>query len=404
MEVDKYPNSYDAIIQNMNAQKYNDWNQQIKGQQEASQPEQLYVPYESEATKYSNWNDQITEQQTTKQEDTQKAKTPDSVLSDIFSDPPAPKYDEERQKRIQTISKVNAIGEGLKVLGDVFSLSKGANVIARQPNQDVRQLYGAWQNYEDAYANRMDQYNRALWNAKLQSMYRGQEMQYRRDKDANDEKWRQQGQANTNRQFEAMEADRDERRKTQAEENEWRKKQVDSSIKAQEANTAQGWGQLKISQQRADADQEYKEARTKGKVTEDKDQIILSGASIRDVIKVDKRFRDKILALIVEDKLMTSDDFDLMKPRFGQPVTSAQKDYLIAKYWQQSPAVIGWLNTSESRTTPRGTPTEEEINSVKEDIRRTSVNPYSQDSYSEDQQTGAGKQEATTKVNNPFEF
>lgn len=102
---------------------------------------------------------------------------PQKYLDAIFKqDVPKPEYDEKRQTRTRDLSKVLALGDALSTLGDVFSLSKGANVTPRGPNNDVRQLRTEWQGYEDNYKQRMDQHNRQVFQNRLDNLRFGAQM------------------------------------------------------------------------------------------------------------------------------------------------------------------------------------------------------------------------------------
>lgn len=348
---EEYPNSYNAVVEKLpkvdeyvkeSTQNYLNemWNSQLeKPPQNQAEGTQTITPQQG----------YVTEQK----------KAPTDIVASLFSSPPAPKYDQARQDRIQQIGKVNALGEGLKVLGDIFSVNRGANVIARQPNQDVRQAYAAWQGYEDMYNSRMDEYNRQLFQQRLQQMYRQQDMDWRHYQQEKEDEYRRQQQQNWQQSFDMSNEQFRQNTELKKEDDKRQDERFKQSIKQQAIANGVAAGHLANETKRVNAYEETQKAKALGKVTEDKNMIILSGATIGQSIKVDKRYRDKILALIVNDKLMTTDDLDLMKPRFGQPVTIAQKDYLIAKYWQQSPAVQGWLASEEAGASSAsiGTPT-----------------------------------------------
>jgi hypothetical protein len=154
-----------------------DWEGQQSSQQPARTAKPLYQPSEETGFRYPNVADtpeSAAEYAQVAAAPPEPAK-PAEVVSSLFGDPPAPKYDKERQDRIQRNMKLQGLGEGMRVLGDLFSLGTGANVIRRQPNQDVKDLYGAWQSYEDQYANRMDEHNRQAFNMKLAALYRAED-------------------------------------------------------------------------------------------------------------------------------------------------------------------------------------------------------------------------------------
>ena len=343
IDLEELPNAYDEIVSTLPAPGANgkaigintqpNWMNLVPGQERPN----VVTPMKPEAQM-----NEITPKPL--QNVTPSKKAPSDLVSSFFDPPPAPKYDAARQERIKQIAKVNAIGEGLKSLGDIFSLATGANVIARQPNQDAQRAYAAWQQYEDMYAHRLDEYNRQLWNQKLQQLYRGQEWDWRKYQAEKDEEWKKQNQSNVDRQFRSMEADREERRRNQAEDNEIRKKQVESGIKAQEANTAQGWAS--INQRKKEF--EYEQGlRSSGGKTKGPEYTLYFSDGTQVPIE-NKLERDKILALILSDKNIKlpvgQEDLDLLMPKFGAPITSEAVDRIVQKYGEYSPATIDYIN------------------------------------------------------------
>ncbi len=87
-------------------------------------------------------------------------RTSRDIINDIFSyDLPKPAYDPNRPEEIKRMMKLNAMGKGLSVLGDILSLSRGGNVVARPKDQTNKQLLSAYYNYLDRAATANDEWN-----------------------------------------------------------------------------------------------------------------------------------------------------------------------------------------------------------------------------------------------------
>lgn len=289
-----------------------------------------------------------------------QAYDPQKYIDAIFKqEVPKPEYDQQRQTRTRDLSKVLALGDALSTLGDVFALSKGANVTPRGPNNDVRQLRTEWQGYEDNYKQRMDQHNREVFQNRLNALRYGSQMQYQMDRDKTRDtmdKERFDWQKNIqDQQLKSIDKDREERRKDREEDNKLREEQFKFQKDMEQKRYGLEAGRYQIAK---DAEKRAMLA-DNGLNTDDKDNIILSGDQIGQDIKVDKRYRDKLLALIVTDELLTDADMDILQPSMGESVTTNQKDFIIAKHWHRSPAVQKWLTTEgNAKITAPQTPAE----------------------------------------------
>jgi hypothetical protein len=84
--------------------------------------------------------------------------------------PKKPVYDPNRIEEINRLKRNNALAEGLKVLGDVFALAKGANVNRRQPSTKNDRLTQAAMTYMDNYQKAMDDWNYKDYIAKMKGL------------------------------------------------------------------------------------------------------------------------------------------------------------------------------------------------------------------------------------------
>jgi hypothetical protein len=186
----------------------------------------------------------------------------------------------------------------------------------------------------------MDEYNRQVFNQKLQQLFRQQEMDWRHQQFEEEIKHRNQQQSNWEKQYKEMEMDREERRRNQAEDNEIRKKQVDASIKAGEANTQQGWANVKISQQRANADEAYKQARSQKAALTTKGGMILYDDEGIPVHEISADQAERLIHEILNDpatKEQALSDSRLSNAMSRNGITNAQqRRNIIAGYWDIS--------------------------------------------------------------------
>jgi len=274
--------------------------------------------------------------------------TPQEITSQIFADPPAPKYDKARQDRIKQIGKVVALGEGLKALGDVFALNRGALVPLRQQNQDPRNLYMAWQGYEDQYNNRMDEYNRQLFNTKLQALYRNEDRDYRLGRDAvMDERYGKEQEYRTSRDAVMDQRYKDNRdwiEKTWGSEQEWK----DKMFKADQYWKKMGYNLNQ--RQKAAYDLMSDQLRYANQLRElEKDKFQLytpDGKPIGRMIDMKKGELDAAFAILMKDPAV-SGEIDALQSAFGDKISDVNKRYLLAKYGPTNRGVMDFVGGYE---------------------------------------------------------
>lgn len=89
-----------------------------------------------------------------------KKPTTDELIAKFYSTrEPAPIFDQAKADRIQRMGKINQIGQGAKVLGDLFGSALGANTRRRQPDQTAPALYNSYQNMLDRYEGQKEAFN-----------------------------------------------------------------------------------------------------------------------------------------------------------------------------------------------------------------------------------------------------
>ena len=317
----------------------------------------LYKDNPEPGFNYNSANEQIKEQANPASTTYTVQKPADSteVVSNFFSPPPAPKYDAKRQERVKKLMKINAIGEGMKALGDIFALSSGANVNARRPSDDNRNLYAAWQGYEDNYANRMDEHNRQVWNQKLQALYRGQDLAHRTEREkTEDERY------NTNLEYQKTK---------DAENTAYRNKSLDWNIKDKEVDNARQEKVANAQIKNYDNDNAYKwsNLERQKKMDETRAEKLKASATDKGLILYDDNNRathelnasqsSRLLNIILSDPAtseLAKTDMKLMQAQFGGGLSKLQMTNLVAGYWDKSPEAMKFLG--ESITTPETTP------------------------------------------------
>lgn len=312
---------------------YNAANRQIKEQEQGEQRPQLYQAPVEQGFDYNKANAEIADQKA----NPAVRPTPDQIMEDFYK-LPEPKYDQARQDRLKKLAKVNALGEGLKAVGDIFSLSQGAIVNRRQDDGKNERLYGMFQGYEDEYSRRLDQHNRDEFNLKLQQLrekrqdkWREEDMNFRRSESL-------RSQYNTDRQFNAMELDRDERRKDREQSRELQKENMERMEKQFEKQHGLAWAQLNWQQKKSMMDHAMK-VQQEG----NKNSFRLYTSDGKEIARIDQKGGvDKLLDVILSDTA-AGKEIDTLKAEFGEGLSPEIKRYLVGKYWEKSPAAIKWL-------------------------------------------------------------
>jgi len=328
---------------------YNAANRQIKEQEQGEQRPPLYQAPEPQANDYNRMNADIASQNATKP---LTAQTPDQFMEDFYK-LPEPKYDQARQDRLKKLARVNAMGEGLKAVGDIFSLSQGAIVNRRQDDGKNERLYGMFQGYEDEYARRLDQHNRDEFNLKLQQLREKKQDKWREEDMAFRKNESLRSQYNTDRQFGAMELDREERRKDREQGRELQEKNMERMAEQFEKQHGLAWAQLNWQQQKSMLDHAMK-VQLEG----DKNSFRLYTSGGKEVARVDQKGGvDKLLAEILRDTSAGS-EIDKLKAQFGEGLSPEVKRYLVGKYWETSPAAQKWIKGYGTQSNP-GSPAQQ---------------------------------------------
>jgi hypothetical protein len=292
---------------------------------------------------------------------------PKKYIDAIFNtDMPKPEYDKERQARNRDLSKVLALGDALSTLGDVFSLSKGANVTARGPNNDVKQLRTEWQGYDDNYKQRMDQYNRDVFQNRLNNLRFGAQMdmqerafqtsqdnraedkQYQKDRDAvMDDRWQQ---------------NKDWMEKTWGTEQKWKDKMFEADQYWKKMGYNLNAAQLDIQKQKAAYDVMQDQLQYQKNIQDlDKDNWGLYDKNTGKLLtKIGKKNGqlDAAFNVLLKDPRV-KDEMDMLAPTMGEKITPQIQVHLLAKYGQDSPEVMKFLGIG-----PRNY-TDEEVNAVR---------------------------------------
>jgi hypothetical protein len=103
---------------------------------------------------------------------TKKSKA-DEILQKIYStNVPEPVFDQAKADRLQRMGRVNQIGKGISILGDMLATGLGANVKRRQDDGTAARLYQSYEQNLDKYKNDKDTYSlrklsKSLDDAKL---------------------------------------------------------------------------------------------------------------------------------------------------------------------------------------------------------------------------------------------
>ena len=87
------------------------------------------------------------------------SKTDELVKRFYSANLPKPQVDQDKLDRIQRMGRINEIGRGVGVLGDILSLGLGGNVNKTEPDETSSRLAKAYQDTLDKYSNDQDTYD-----------------------------------------------------------------------------------------------------------------------------------------------------------------------------------------------------------------------------------------------------
>lgn len=176
-----------------------------------------YKPFNPEDFGYSQQlqEDELKEAQPTKQS---KA---NEILQRIYkTNVPEPVFDQAKADRLKRMGRVNQMGNGLSVLGDMLATGLGAPVKRRQEDGTAARLYQSYENNLDKHKNDKDVYSlrklsKSLDDAKLglSEERRSEQMElanrkqaaYEKAKEADDKLNREKWEAEYNRKLKADE-------------------------------------------------------------------------------------------------------------------------------------------------------------------------------------------------------
>lgn len=108
-----------------------------------------------------------------------------------------PVVDQDKLDRLQRMGRINEIGRGVSVLGDILGSGLGAPVKRRQPDSTAPALYQNYQNTLDKYKDDIDKYDYRSFQKNLQDALlgisradRGDEIAFRNKKQKDDNAYR----------------------------------------------------------------------------------------------------------------------------------------------------------------------------------------------------------------------
>lgn len=100
--------------------------------------------------------------------------TAEEITKRFFSlTPPKPEFDRAKAERLQKMSRLNSLGRGVNVLGDVLSLGLGANVRRRQPDTVAPGIFSTFEGMMDKYKGEKDAYRFQEYQKKLNDLQLG---------------------------------------------------------------------------------------------------------------------------------------------------------------------------------------------------------------------------------------
>lgn len=98
----------------------------------------------------------------------------EELTRQIFTiSPPKPQFDQAKADRLQKMSRINSLGRGVNVLGDVLSLGLGANVRRRQPDAIAPGINATFESMMDKYKGEKDAYRFQEYQKQLNNLQFG---------------------------------------------------------------------------------------------------------------------------------------------------------------------------------------------------------------------------------------
>ena len=305
-----------------------------------------------------------------------KQRTSRDIINEIFSTPvPKPTYDPNRTEETKRQMRLNSLGRGLKVLGDAFSLSKGANVVPRQPDNTNQVLLGKLHNYIDNYNKNLDTWN---YQNYMNNVKKG-------ITELNQINIENKAAADLTRQ--AYEREQDERNFK------WREGEPE---RQQEFARYQSDLRMKEDAQKLKGDL----LKATAKVQANNKGFMLYDDYGNTVKQLGVGELEKAFDLIIHDPVTAkaaNDDYTFMKAEFGEGLTKQTMQTIIGGHWQESPEFLRYIGVSQPQQTKPDNSVFKNINS-----RPPYLGPYRQ--HENFSLPGIGSQNISNTSDNTFKL
>lgn len=285
---------------------------------------------------------------------TQQPRTAQDILQSIYSiEAPRPTYDPNRPEEIKRIAKLNAIGEGLKSIGDMVALGKGANVTRREPDRTNPQMLSAlWQNVDKANAQQ-DNWNWQNYLSKIRNANAELGQVNHDNTVARQEK-------NRAEDISRQETWRDEDQQYRDERNNIVDSRYDQNFEREKA-WREGGGELNqwkdktkfqfgLDMEKLDKRLSAEMAKYAAKANFNGKNFILFDDGGQPVKTLAPGELEKITQIILKDPQVSASatkDIGLMKAQFGEGLSKQALQTIIAYYWDKSPAVLEYLKGAQ---------------------------------------------------------
>ena len=278
----------------------------------------------------------------------QPVRTAKDITRDIFSaQMPQPTYDANRPEEIKRIAKLNAIGEGLKTIGDFVSLGVGANVRRREPDRTTPQLLSQlWQNVDKANAQK-DNWNWQNYLAKIRNLNMELGQKNREDDIARQEKYRTEDITHRDAREKIADTRYDDNlervkawREGGGEFENWKKKVA---------------YQFGLDMQKLDKRMTAELAKYSAKANFSGKKFTLYDDQGNAVKVLDPGELEKVTQMVLKDPAVSElakKDISLMKAQFGAGLSKQALQTITAYYWDKSPMVQEYLKGSQKQVAP----------------------------------------------------
>lgn len=265
------------------------------------------------------------------------------LLDKIYStNIPEPVFDQAKADRLQRMGRINQVGNGVSVLGDMLASGLGATVKRRQPDGVAAGLYQSFEQNLDKYKNDIDTYSlrkmsKNLDDAKLGlgEARRAEQLDFQNRKQAD---WMKAKEADNKLNWAKWSAEYD-------------LKQKNLELQREKAGADAAYKNTQSQTSRMNAESNRIRAEKAGASTQEGKKFVLYEDNGKPLRELNPGEEERIVQLIMKDPEIAesvTEDIGLMKATFGESLSKQNIRTIISHYWNKSPEVKKYLGVPEA--------------------------------------------------------